>query len=165
MKTHLTKEQVDQLLEALRGHPLEAIITLALVTGMRRDELLRLKWQEIDLEKGEVRVLNTKTKSGSRLNHVPQWVTEMLKQHRMRQMQARLAAGPVWQNLDLVFPDRAGGFLGPDQLLQGLYAILAQAALPPLRFHELRVARWQALREQLRTTKEDRERDKHIDPE
>ncbi len=45
MKNHLTDEQADQLLEALRGHDLEAIITLALVTGMRRDELLKLQWQ------------------------------------------------------------------------------------------------------------------------
>ena len=50
MHKHLTEEQARKLREALRGHPLEAIITLALVTGMRRDELLRLKWQDLDLE-------------------------------------------------------------------------------------------------------------------
>ena len=157
METHLTEEQIKRLLAALRGHPLEAIITLALVTGVRRDELLSLKWQDLDLEKREVRVLNSKTKRGSRLLHVPQEVIKILKQHQLRQMQARLAAGPVWQNLDLVFPDRTGGLLGPDQLVQGFYGLLAQAGLPPLRFHELRAARGRVLRERVRTAKEERD--------
>jgi hypothetical protein len=69
-------------------------------------------------------------------------------------MEARLEAGTVWQNLDLVFPDRAGGVLRPDQLLKGFYEILEQAELPPLRFHELREARWRALITRLRTAKE-----------
>lgn len=55
-----------KLREALRGQPLEAIITVALVRGMRRDELLRLRWREIDLEKRELRVRDTKTQSSER---------------------------------------------------------------------------------------------------
>src|SRR5690242_4406542 len=98
MKKHLTEEQTDQLREALRGHDLEVIILLALVTGMRRDELLRLKWQDIDLEKRELRVLDAKTKRSYLLIHVPAGMTEALKQHRMRQMEARLEAGTAWQN-------------------------------------------------------------------
>jgi integrase len=81
-------------------------------------------------------------------------VTEVLKQHRICQMEARLEAGTTWQNLDLVFPDRAGGVLGPDQLVKGLYEILDQAGLPPLRFHELREARWRALSARFRTANE-----------
>ena len=154
MKKHLTEEQARKLLEALRGHHLEAIIMLALVTGLRRDELLRLKWQDIDLEKREVRVRNTKTKSSDRMIHFPTGVTEVLKQHRIRQMQARLEAGPAGPHLDLVFPDRAGGVLGPDQLMKGFYEILEQAELPPLRFHDLREARWRALITRVRTAKE-----------
>jgi integrase len=154
MKKHLTEEQARKLLEALPGHPLEAIIMLALVTGLRRDELLHLKWQDIDLEKREVRVRNTKTQSSDRMIHFPKGVTEVLKQHRIRQMEAQFEAGPAWQDLDLVFPDCTGGFLGPDQLVKGFYEILQQAELPPLRFHELREARWRALNARLRTAKE-----------
>lgn len=154
MKNHLTEEQARKLLEALPGHPLEAIIMLALVTGMRRDELLGLKWQDLDLEKREVRVRNTKTQSSDRMIHLPTGVTEVLEQHRIRQMEAQLEAGPAWQNLDLVFPDRSGGVLGSDQLVKGFYEILDQAGLPPLRFHELREARCRALSARLRTAKE-----------
>ncbi len=99
MKNHLTDEQTDQLLEALRGHDLEAIITLALVTGMRRDELLELQWQDVDLEKRELRVRNTKTKSSQRMIHLTQGVAEALRQHQMRQMDARWEAGTASQNL------------------------------------------------------------------
>src|SRR5712691_485736 len=75
-------KHIRKLRETLQGHPLEVILTLALVTGMRRDELLHLQWQDIDLEKGELRVLNSKTQSGRQLIRVSQELTEMLKQHR-----------------------------------------------------------------------------------
>ncbi len=145
MKNHLTEEQADQLREALRGHQLEAIITLALVTGLRRDELLGLQWQDLDLERRELRVLNSKTKSSHRIIHLPQDVTEVLKQHHQRQIEDRLEANAAGPHLDLVFPDGAGGLLRSEQLLQEFYSILEQAGLPRLRFHDLRQARWRAL--------------------
>lgn len=154
MNEHLTEEQARKLLQVLQGHHLEAIITLAVVTGMRRDELLSLQWQDIDMEKHELRVRNSKTKDGHRMIRLPEEVTEVLKQHRIRQMEARLEAGIAWQDLDLVFTDRAGGPLRPEHLLQGFYEILARAELPHLRFHDLRVARYWALHERLRTARE-----------
>ena len=66
MENHLTQEQARMLLEAIRGDRLEAIITLALSTGLRRDELLGLQWQAVDLEQRELLILNTKMQSGSR---------------------------------------------------------------------------------------------------
>ncbi len=154
MKNHLTDEQADQLLEALRGHDLEAIITLALVTGMRRDELLKLQWQDVDLEKRELRVLHTKTQSSHRMIHLTEGVAEVLRQHQMRQMDARWEAGTAWQNLDLVFPDHAGGPLRPEHLLQGFDEILARAEVPRLRFHDLRKARYRRLNARLRIARE-----------
>ncbi len=165
MKNHLTDEQTDQLLEALRGHDLEAIITLALVTGMRRDELLELQWQDVDLEKRELRVRNTKTKSSQRMIHLTQGVAEALRQHQMRQMDARWEAGTASQNLDLVFPDHAGGPLRPEYLLQGFDEILARAELPRLRFHELREARYRMLNARLRTAREGRDSAQTGDPD
>ena len=52
----LTLEQIYKLLEAAKGHPLEALFLLAVTTGMRRGELFGLKWQDIDLAKGELHV-------------------------------------------------------------------------------------------------------------
>ena len=64
-KKSSTQEPIQTLQEGLRGHPLEAIIRLALVTGMRLDELLHLTWQKIDLEEYELCICHAKTKKGS----------------------------------------------------------------------------------------------------
>lgn len=139
---YLTQEQAQILREALRGNSLETIITLALVTGMRRDELLSLKWQDIDLEKRELQVLSSKTNSNYRIV-LPEDIIELLKQHRLRQMEARLVAGIAWRDLGLVF------LIERDQLLTGFQEILEQAGLPSFTFHELRAFRMRALFEQL----------------
>lgn len=150
MHNHLTEEQARQLREALRGHNLEAILTLALVTGMRRDELLSLKWQDIDLEKRELQVLSSKTMN-SRTIHVPEEITELLKRHHLRQMEARLVAGNGWRDLGLVFP------ITRDQLLSGFQEILEQARLPSFTIREIRAFRLRELFEQLRSAKEGRD--------
>lgn len=157
MKNHLTPAQADLLLTALRGHPFEAIITLALATGMRRDELLHVRWQDLDLEHRKVRVLNSKTQHGERVLPFSESLSSVLTQHAVRQEEARLQAGPAWQNHDLVFPDPVGGALAPESLLQGWYDLLEQAQLPRFRFHELRVARWRALTARVRAEKEGRD--------
>ena len=144
---YLTKVQAQKLREALRGHNLETIITLALVTGMRRDELLSLKWQDIDLETRELQVLSSKTNSNY-LIVLPEDIIELLKQHRLRQTEARLVAGIAWRDLGLVF------LIERDQLLNGFQEILEQAGLPSFTFHELRAFRMRALFEQLRLAKE-----------
>ena len=55
----LAPEQVKTLLEATRGDRLEALYVLALTTGLRQGELLGLKWEDIDLEAGKLRVRRT----------------------------------------------------------------------------------------------------------
>ena len=58
-KTSLTMAEAHRLLEAVRGHRLEMLLTLALTTGMRRGELLALRWSDIDVKKKLVRVRRT----------------------------------------------------------------------------------------------------------
>jgi integrase len=147
MENGLTKEQEQKLREVLRGHPLEAMITLALATGMRRDELLSLKWEDIDLERYELRAWNSKTKGQFQQIHIPEAIVQLLVQHRTFQMEKRVEAGPAWQNLDLAFPNHTGGRLEPDQFLEDWYELLEQAALPRIRFHDLRSAARKALYE------------------
>ena len=55
----LSREQAQKLLEVARGHRFEALLTVALVTGMRRGELLALRWQDIDLEHRSLQVRRT----------------------------------------------------------------------------------------------------------
>src|SRR5207253_404330 len=110
----LTAEQSRKLLDAAKGHPQEALFVLALATGMRRGELLGLKWQDIDFTGGVLHVRRAlsrlptqmgkergdlyieaepKTRSSRRSIALPHFAAEALKQHRIRQEAMRQAAG------------------------------------------------------------------------
>jgi integrase len=156
----LSVEQVQQLLAATRDHRLEALFLLALATGMRRGELLGLKWQDINFqaEMLQIRRILTrvptkvkkpqgatyveaepKTEKGRRSIILPQFVLEALKLHRFRQSEARLKAGVEWQEHDYVFCTSVGTHLHPTRdVLNQLKVLLAKAGLPAIRFHDLR---------------------------
>ena len=103
----LNKEQAQQLLHAARGHRLEALITVALATGMRRGELLALRWSDINLGEGSIQVRRTVSRFGghgyvesepktvgSRRNIVlPQFAVDALRIHQQRQIKDRSEAG------------------------------------------------------------------------
>src|SRR6266567_6506735 len=100
----LTKEQAQRLLTAFHGHNMEALFVLALTTGMRRGEILALKWQDIDFvqntlqvrriftrSKGQRYVLaEPKTDKSRRSLVLPTLVVDLLKQHRANQQEAKL---------------------------------------------------------------------------
>jgi integrase len=158
-KTHkemnpLTPEQIHQLLEAAKGHPQEALFILALATGMRRGELLGLKWQDINFERGVLQVRRAltrmptglgyqetepKTKKSRRSIVLIAFAIEALKKHRAKQLEMKLAAGDTWEEHDYVFCAPAGKHLNPgyDVLVQ-LKKLLKKAGLPDVRFHDLR---------------------------
>src|SRR5579863_10380995 len=60
---------------------------------------------------------------------------KVLKQHHMRQLEARLQAGPKWQENDLVFCNIYGNFLHPYRLYLMFNKVLDKAGIPRLRFH------------------------------
>jgi integrase len=132
VKQHLMEEQVEKLQDHLKGHHLEAIIRLALVTGLRRDELLSLRWPDIDLDKGEVHFQDAKTTNRESLS-IPDDVTEILKHHLAEQLRANVA----WS--EFVFPAASGVPLNPRQQVQGFDEVLEQAELPRISFHQLRM--------------------------
>jgi integrase len=59
----LSADETRKLLEAARGDKHEALYVLAIHTGMRQDELLALKWQDVDMENATVSVRRTLTKT------------------------------------------------------------------------------------------------------
>ena len=148
----LTMEQAHTLLEVVRGHRLEVLLTMALTTGMRRGELLALRWADIDLDTGAVQVKHTvdyiakygyvenepKTKAGKRMIMLPSFVIDLLKQHRIQQLEMRLKVGAGWQDMNLVFTGLRGGYLNPRYMPKLFDKIIVQAGLPDIRFHDLR---------------------------
>ncbi len=153
----LTVEQVCKLLFVARGHRLEALFVLALATGMRRGELLGLKWQDINFATGTLQIrriltripskmpgkgyieAEPKTQKSRRNVVIAPFALEALKQHRLQQLQAKLQAGAVWQDYDYVFCTSLGTHLNPTRdILDELKQLLKQAGLPDVRFHDLR---------------------------
>jgi integrase len=148
----LTAEQAQKLLEVARGHRFEMLLTLAITTGMRQGELLALHWQDIDFGHGRLQVrrsvsrvrgqgykeLEPKTPASRRMLALPQFVLEMLNQHRAYQDELRQKAGGEWQEHDLVFCNQYGSFLRPDRVRKQFQQLLVTAGLPYMRFHDLR---------------------------
>jgi integrase len=150
----LTPEQARRLLDAAKGHPQEALFVLALATGMRRGELLGLKWQDVNLDMGVLQVRRAltrmptglgyqeaepKTKTSRRSIILPSFAIEALKEHRTRQLEMKQKAGIAWEEHDYVFCTSTGKHLSPghDVLVQ-LKKLLEKAGLPDIRFHDLR---------------------------
>ena len=98
----LSASEARKLLEAAQGDRLEALYVLAVHTGMRRGELLGLKWPDVDWENATVRVRRTltrkgtgyvlgepKTKKSRRTVRLTLRIVEALRTHRARQAQDR----------------------------------------------------------------------------
>lgn len=142
------------VLEAVKGHRLEALMTLAMFTGLRQGELAGLAWSDVDLTAGLLTVRRAlawhdgrpilaapKTARSRRTMHVPALALEALRAHRERQRFEAKAAGPAWQNSEgLVFVTSTGEPLGKTVAWSALSACLRAAGLPHLRFHDLRHA-------------------------
>jgi integrase len=147
-----TEQQVQQLLEAARGDRLEALIVLALATGMREGELMALRWDDVDLDKAALLVRanlvltregrireEAKTGASRRRIALPSIAVEGLRHHRARQAQERLQLGPAWQDLNLVFPNTLGGYYDVNNWRARWFSrLLRRAGLPRIRPHDLR---------------------------
>ena len=148
----LNLAQVRALLDAARGHRLEALLTAALSTGMRQGELLGLRWVDVDLDAGTLHVrkqlqrINNKlemrepkTARSRRVIALLPDEVEVLRTQRAGQLQERLMAGSRWQDSGLVFANTLGGPLDARGVVKQFKALLERAGLPrDVRFHDLR---------------------------
>jgi integrase len=148
----LTLEQAKKLLDVARGDRLEMLLVLALTTGMRRGEMLALRWSDIDFEGQSLQVRRTvdfiakygyvenepKTARGKRKILLPTFVIGMLKQHKVKQLERRLKVGESWYNLDLVICGLEGNYLNPRYMNKLFDKLLVEACLPHMHFHDLR---------------------------
>lgn len=114
----LNEVTLKKLLAGLPGHALAAPITVSLFTGMRRGELLALRWSHVDLDGKTIRVVaaleetraglrfkEPKTQSGTREVSLPDIVVDALRDHRRKQLEQRMAMGAGKMDDDaLVFP-------------------------------------------------------------
>ena len=145
----LSASEARRLLAAASeaGDRLEAFYVLALHTGMRRGELLGLKWEDVDLDGSTIRVRRTltrvddgkrlalgepKTKKSRRTVRLTPRAVEALKRHRARQAGEKLKAGGLYEDRGLVFAGEVGNLINPSNLRQRSFLpLLERAGLPP----------------------------------
>lgn len=148
----LTPEQVKIVLQALRPHRLYPIAVLGVATGMRRGEMVALRWVDIDLDRGRIKVERSleqtneglrfkspKTKAGRREISIPPAIVAEIRAHWRRQQEYRLALGmgKAAPN-DLAFPRPDGSPWPPDSLSSDWAATVRALKLPSITLHALR---------------------------
>lgn len=150
----LTEADARLLLGVVEGDRLEALLILALSTGMRSGELLGLTWRAVDFDRGSVSVVASmqwtprgmalaepKTTRSRRVIDIEPRVIAALKRHRAAQeMEHRVlgadARGPI---PDLVFTTRTGRPIeGRNLIREWFRPLLVRAGLPAIRIHDLR---------------------------
>lgn len=150
----LTPEDARAFLDAARGDRFEALYVVAVTTGMRRGELLGLRWTDIELDgAARLRVGRQlqRMRDGSGLQFVtpkggkgrtirlPVRTVEALKTHRARQAEEKLKAGSLYEDGGLVFATEVGTPLEPSNIdRRSFKPLLEKAGLPDMRFHDLR---------------------------
>lgn len=129
-----------------------AAYVLAATTGMRRGEVLGLRWSDVDLDAGQLAVLQTvttvsykpvittpKTKRSRRVVYLDDHTVDVLRAHHRRQVDERQAAGPTWSDEhDMVFRDELGDVVNPDWFSREFARQVRLSGMPKIRFHDLR---------------------------
>ena len=149
----LTPEEAHALLAVIIGDRLAHLFTLALTTGLRRAELLGLRWSDVDLPAKVLFVRQTLQRNGSGLEFVPpkthrstrplplsKLAVRALERQRVIQAKERLAAGTAWKDHGLVFASSIGTPMEPRNVNRSFERLRHIAGLDWLHLHDLRHA-------------------------
>ncbi len=151
----LSREDVRRFLITARNDRLYAAFLLDLATGLRRGELLGLKWEDIDLNNSTIQVRRSlqrvrkdgvnrleftslKTAKSKRFIPFPQEALKELKSHKTRQAREKLLLGQSYQENSLVFATADGKPLDPNNFFRRWASLLKKAGLKHTRFHNVR---------------------------
>ena len=152
------KKEINTLFDIIQGHPLEVAIKLAAFYGLRREEIIGLKWNAIDFENSTLTIQHTVTecnlngkhievasdtaKTDSSLRTMPLVADfrEMLLAKKEKQEHYRKLCGRSYckEYLDYIFVNEMGERWKPRYLSDGFKRILEQNGLRRIRFHDLR---------------------------
>lgn len=148
----LDTTDVQTLLEATSQTPYGSIYFLALYTGLRRAEVLGLRWCDLDLKNGTLSVNQTvvrilgkgltigepKTAYSRRLVSLSPSASALLGGLRNKRAGQLQEAGLNWDEMTLVFCNSDGGPISPDTVTHAFSKIIKRLGLPYIRFHDLR---------------------------
>ena len=158
MASYYSAEEMEKLFEAAQGHKLELIIQLAAFYGLRRAEVMGLRWEAIDFEAKTLTIRHivtstridgkkilveadrAKTKSSLRTLPLVDPIAERLKAVKEQQEYNQKICGNCYNQeyLGYVFVDAMGNLIQPDSVTTGFPQMLKENGLRRIRFHDLR---------------------------
>lgn len=149
-------DELVNLIEVAKGDVLESVIFLTLLYGLRREEILGLKWENIDFKRHQFRICETvvrgkidgkwvrverhatKTATSNRLLPLNQQIETYLQNLRAQQESNRQMCGDCYINSDFVCVNTMGEPINPDYVTHHYSDLLKKSGLKKIRFHDLR---------------------------
>ncbi len=149
--TFYTAEQLRTLFAAIKDEPIYPLIKVTSIYGLRRSEVLGLKWDSVDFDRGTVTIKHTvskvtkavekdKTKNASSYRSFPLLpeAAEIFKAAKATEEENRRLFGREYQENDYIFKWPDGRPFSPDYVSERFSNLLKRNGLPHIRFHELR---------------------------
>jgi integrase len=146
-----TPDELARFLESIEGNRNAAMFRLLALTGLRRGELVALRWSDLDLARSTMTVNQSatvvegvevvsvpKTRRTRRVVDLDPTTVETLQRHRSRQREQHLALGVTATASDRVFTGDLGDPLRPDSVGQAFRRLVMSADVPVIRLHDLR---------------------------
>jgi integrase len=136
----LTADQLSAFFQEARDSGVYELYYLDLATGLRRGELLGLKWTDVDFQHGVLKIQRAISRQNGKVVEVP---LKTKNAYRTLPLSADAIDVLMQQrrktsNSEWVFPSPTGGPMSPDSVLHMLHRVLKRAGLPKVRFHDLR---------------------------
>lgn len=137
----LTAQEAQKVINAFKGHPLYPAVVLTLYYGLRRSEVLGIKWSAIDFAKNTLTIRHTVVKNTSIVckdstkTDASRAVFELLPEVREILLELKEHAP---KNSEYICVWEDGRLMRPDYVTRGFQRVLKRNGLPIMRFHDLR---------------------------
>lgn len=141
-------EQVGSFLDLASKHRLGAMFEVAMLTGMRRGEVVGLRWSDVDMSRGTITVRNNRTTDGTTITegepkteasrrtiNYDETVGGVLIEWQLRQRQEAELLGDAWSDTGYVFTYETGEPLKPQYATRLFEKLRTSAGLPKITFH------------------------------
>ena len=146
------EQQIDDLLKVFKGDLLEGVILFAVYFGLRRSEIMGLKWQSVDFVNRAITIENTvvqtankiyhkastKTKSSYRTLPMSDIIIETLERIKAEQAQHKAMQPNDYVDEGYIFTNIDGNLIRPNYVTKHFKDVLAKNNMPPIRLHDLR---------------------------
>lgn len=150
-KVFLNSGKANEVLAAFEGHQLQALVYTTLYYGLRRSEVLGLRWSAVDFKNNTLTINHTvvknrtivqkdstKTQSSHHTYMLIDDVREVLLRQKAKQERNKIEYGSAYHQSDYIFTWEDGTLFRPDYITRGFQRVLKAHGFPAMRFHDLR---------------------------